>query len=110
MKKKTPNGEVFGLTNDVNPPQDILNKLKEFGMTSFKKLSCSYKYCVIATGEFDVYVDKVRAREWDDAAGQAIAEHAGAIVTNLDGEYFEYGKEDYINPTILIRRSKDLSV
>ncbi len=109
-EKKTPTGEVFGLTNDVNPPQDILNKLKEFGMTSFKKLSCSYKYCVIATGEFDVYVDKVRAREWDDAAGQAIAEHAGAIVTNLDGEYFEYGKEDYINPTILIRRSKDLNV
>ena len=109
-KKKTPEGEIVGLSNHTNPPEDILNKLKEFGITSFKKLSCSYKYCVIAAGEFDVYADKVRAREWDDAAGQAIAEHAGAIVTNLDGEYFEYGKEDYINPTILIRRSKNLNV
>ena len=46
----------------------------------------------------------------DDAAGQAIAEHAGAIVTNLDGKLFKYGKEDYRNPTILIRRSKKLNV
>ncbi len=109
-KKKTPSGKVVGLTNNTSPPEDILNKLKEFGMTSFKKLSCSYKYCVIAAGEFDIYADKIRAREWDDAAGQAIAEHAGALVTNLDGKSFEYGKEDYRNPTILIRRSKNLNV
>ena len=108
-KKKTPNKEVVALVNDIKPAEDILNKLKEFGMTSFKKLSSSYKYCVIAAGEFDIYADKVRAREWDDAAGQAIAEHAGAIVTTLDGELFEYGKEDYRNPTILIRRNKKLN-
>ena len=107
-QKKTPVREVHALTNDSRPPQDILDKLKEFGMTSYKKLSCSYKYCVIATGEFDLYADKVRANEWDDAAGQAIAESAGAIVTSLNGEKFVYGKEDYKNPTILIRRSKNL--
>ena len=56
------------------------------------------------------YADKVRANEWDDAAGQAIAEHAGAIVTTLDEELFKYGKKDYKNPTILIRRSKNLNV
>ena len=78
-------------------------------MTSFKKLSCSYKYCVIATGEFDIYADKVQANEWDDAAGHAIAEHAGAIVTNLDEDLFQYGKTDYKNPTILIRRSTNLN-
>tara|TARA_Y100001970_G_C13546312_1_gene514707 strand:- start:147 stop:512 length:366 start_codon:yes stop_codon:yes gene_type:complete len=108
-KKKTPNKEIIALTNNINPPEDILNKLKKFGATSFKKLSCSYKYCVIANGEFDIYADKVRANEWDDAAGQAIAEHAGAIVTTLDEKLFEYGKEDYKNPTILIRRSKNLN-
>ena len=108
-KKKTPNKEVLALTNHINPPEIILKKLKEFGMTSFKKLSSSYKYCVIAAGEFDIYADKVRANEWDDAAGHAIAEHAGAIVTTLDNESFKYGKEDYKNPTILIRRSKTLN-
>ena len=44
-------------------------------------MKSSLKFCVIATGEFDIYADKVRANEWDDAAGQAIAESAGAIVT-----------------------------
>jgi len=109
-KKKTPNGKVIALTNHAEPPELILKKLKEFGVTSFRKLSSSYKYCVIATGEYDIYVDKVRAKEWDDAAGHAIAENAGAIVTSLDNKSFKYGKEDYKNPTILIRRSKNLNV
>ena len=109
-KKKNPNGKIIALTNHEKPPEIILNKLKEFGVTSFRKLSTSYKYCVIATGEYDLYADKVRANEWDDAAGHAIAENAGAIVTSLDNESFKYGKEDYKNPTILIKRNKNLNV
>ena len=108
-KKRTAEGKIIALTNHVKPPEVILNKLKEFGVTSFRKLSSSYKYCIIATGEYDLYADKVKAMEWDDAAGHAIAESAGAIVTSLDNETFKYGKEDYKNPTILIRRSQDLN-
>ena len=108
-KKRTPKGEILALTNHNKPPEIILNKLKEFGATSFRKLSSSYKYCLIANGDYDLYLDKVRAKEWDDAAGQAIAEGAGAIVTNLDNEFFEYGKEDYRNPTILIKRNLNLN-
>ncbi len=108
-KKKNPKGKVVALTNHSKPPEIILNKLKEFGVTSFRKLSSSYKYCVIAAGEYDLYVDKVRAKEWDDAAGHAIAESAGAIVTSLDNQSFKYGKGDYNNPTILIRRSENLN-
>ena len=108
--KKTTKNKIFALTNRENPSGDILNKLNEFGVNSFLKISSSYKYCLIANGEYDLYVDKVRANEWDDAAGHAIAEHAGAIVTNMEGQSFRYGKEDYKNPTILIRRGKDLNV
>ena len=108
--KKTPKNKIFALTNRVKPSGDILNKLNEFGVNSFLKISSSYKYCLIANGEYDLYVDKVRANEWDDAAGHAIAEHAGAIVTNMEGQFFKYGKEDYKNPTILIRRGIDLNV
>ena len=97
------------MTNHTDPPEIILEKLKNYGMTSFRKLSSSYKYCVIANGEFDIYADKVRANEWDDAAGHAIAEHAGALVTDLENNYFSYGREDYKNPTILIRRSENLN-
>ena len=108
--KKTTKNKVFGLTNRVKPVGDVLNKLNEFGTNSFLKISSSYKYCLIANGEYDLYVDKIRANEWDDAAGHAIAEHAGAIVTDMEGQSFKYGKEDYKNPTILIRRGKDLNV
>ena len=108
-KKKTSVNEIFALTNHINPPEIILKKLKDCGMTSFKKLSSSYKYCVIANGEYDLYADKVQAMEWDDAAGHAIAEHAGAIVTDLEGNNFSYGRENYKNPTILIRRSINLN-
>ena len=73
-------------------------------------MASSYKFCVIAKGDFDIYAAKERACEWDYAAGHAVAENAGAIISTLDGELFSYGKEDYKNPSLLIRRSKDLNV
>ena len=108
-EKKTAKGEILALTSDHKPPKIILDKLKEFKATSFRKLSSSYKYCVIATGEYDLYIDEIKANEWDDAAGHAIAEHAGAIVTSMENEKFVYGKENYKNPTILIKRSNNLN-
>ena len=68
----------------------------------------SYKFCVIATGEFDLYAAKSRAYEWDIAAGHAIAKHAGGIVTTLDEKEFKYGKADYKNLSLLVRRSENL--
>jgi len=73
------------------------------------KMASSYKFCVIANGEFDLYAAKERANEWDYAAGHAVAEHAGAIIKTLDGGTFDYGKEDYANPSILMRRAQNLN-
>ena len=78
-------------------------------MTSYKNMSSSYKFCVIATGEFDIYAARERAFEWDYAAGHAIVEHAGAIITTLDNKDFQYGKKDYKNLSLLIRRSNNLN-
>ena len=36
--------------------------------------------------EFDIYAARERAFEWDYAAGHAIVEHAGAVVTTLDNK------------------------
>ena len=87
-----------------------MDKLKEYKVSSITKVASSYKFCVIATSEYDIYAAKERANEWDYAAGHAVAQNAGAIIKTLDGKPFLYGKEDYKNPTILIRRSKDLNV
>ena len=92
-EKKTSKNKIFALTNRTKPSGDILKKLNEFGASSFLKISSSYKYCLIANGEYDLYVDKVRANEWDDAAGHAIAEHAGAIVTDMNVKSFRHGAD-----------------
>ena len=96
------------MSSSFKPSDVILNKLKEFNVNLIIKMSSSYKFCVIATGEFDIYAAQERANEWDYAAGHAIAQNAGAIIKTLDEKPFLYGKEDYRNPSLLIKRSEKL--
>ena len=108
-EKQQPKGEIVALSSVIKPSDIILNKLKEHKVTSIVKMASSYKFCVIATGEFDIYAARERANEWDYAAGHAIAQNAGAIIKTLDGKPFLYGKEDYKNPSLLIKRSENLN-
>ena len=48
-------------------------------------MKSSLKFCVIAAGEFDMYVAEPRACEWDIAAGHAILEHSGGKITDFNG-------------------------
>ena len=107
--KKTPKNEIIALSSVIKPSDLILNKLKEHGVTSIVKMASSYKFCVIASGEYDIYAAKERANEWDYAAGHAIAQNAGAIIKTLDEKPFLYGKEDYRNPSLLIKRAENLN-
>ena len=106
--KQQPKGQIVALSSVVKPSDIILNKLKEFNVNSIIKMASSYKFCVIATGEYDIYAARERANEWDYAAGHAVAQNAGAIIKTLDEKPFLYGKEDYKNPSLLIKRSEDL--
>jgi len=106
--KKTKLGEVHAVSNSSKPSDEVLKMYKKFNVKKFINMRSSYKFCVIATGEFDLYAAKSRAYEWDIAAGHAIAKHAGGIVTTLDEKEFKYGKEDYKNLTLLVRRSENL--
>ena len=107
--KTTPKGKIVALCSSTNPSEDIMNVLKKYNVTSVVKMASSYKFCVIAKGEYDIYAAKERANEWDYAAGHAVAEHAGAIIKTLNGRPFDYGKEDYANPSILMRRTQNLN-
>ena len=108
-KKLQPKGKVVAVSSVIKPSDIILNKLKEYKVNSIVKMASSCKFCVIATGEYDIYAARERAHEWDYAAGHAIAENAGAIITTLDKKPFLYGKEDYKNPSLLMLRSKNLN-
>ncbi len=108
-KKKQPKEKIVALSSVIKPSDMILNILKKHNVTSIVKMASSYKFCVIATGEFDIYAARERANEWDYAAGHAIAQNAGAIIKTLDGKPFVYGKEDYKNSSLLIKRSEKLN-
>ena len=107
--KKQPKGKVVALSSVLKPSDVILNKLKEFNVNSIVKMASSYKFCVIASGEYDIYAASERANEWDYAAGHAVAQNAGAIIKTLDEKPFLYGKEDYKNPSLLIKRAENLN-
>jgi len=71
-------------------------------------MKSSLKFCVIASGEFDFYAAEPRACEWDIAAGHAILEHAGGIITDFDGNKINYGKKEFKNPSLILKRGKIL--
>ena len=108
-KKQQPKNKIVALSSVIKPSDLILNKLKEHNVNSIVKMASSYKFCVIATGEYDIYAARERANEWDYAAGHAVAQNAGAIIKTLDDKPFLYGKEDYRNPSLLIKISENLN-
>tara|TARA_B100000965_G_scaffold245529_1_gene206054 strand:+ start:694 stop:1473 length:780 start_codon:yes stop_codon:yes gene_type:complete len=107
-KKKTTKGKIFAVSGAEKPSSLILDIMKKYKVETFTPMHSSYKFCVIATGEFDFYAAKERAYEWDYAAGHAIAENAGAIITTLDNQPFKYGKSDYKNLSLIIKRNEVL--
>ena len=81
---------------------------KQIGVTDFVRMKSSLKFCVIASGEFDGYVAEARAYEWDIAAGHAIIVGAGGVITDFGGNEILYGKEDFKNPSLILKRSNNL--
>jgi len=62
----------------------------------------SLKFCVVAEGAADLYPRLGPTMEWDTAAGQFIAEEAGAIVTDLRGQRLRYNKPSLLNPEFIV--------
>ncbi len=57
----------------------------------------SLKFCYVAEGKADIYLRGGRTMEWDTAAGQCIAESAGAKVFSLSGSPLKYNKKSLLN-------------
>ena len=107
-KKKTPLNSVIMVSYSNKLKPEIEKIHKEIGVTEYVKMKSSLKFCVIATGEFDGYVAEPRACEWDIAAGHAILENAGGIIKDFEGNEITYGKKDFKNPSLIIKRSNKL--
>tara|TARA_Y100000590_G_scaffold396603_1_gene477433 strand:- start:249 stop:1022 length:774 start_codon:yes stop_codon:yes gene_type:complete len=106
--KQSKQNEVRAVTYSENLKPSIAELHKKYSVTEYKKMKSSLKFCVIAAGEFDLYVSEPRASEWDIAAGHAILKNAGGIITDHDGNEIVYGKKDFKNPSLILRRGINL--
>ena len=106
--KKIHSNEIIGLENSGGTPPEVLNIYKRYRVTKLLRMSSSLKFCILASGEADIYAAKARAFEWDIAAGHAILEHAGGSVTTHEEKKILYGKENFENLPIIAKRSKNL--
>jgi len=83
----------------------VEEKRKAFGDVEFISAGSSLKICLVAEGRADVYPRLGPTMEWDTAAGQAIAEYAGASVYQYDtSKPLIYNKEDLHNPWFIVQR------
>ena len=102
------NREKIALTNSSSPSKKIKNIIKKYKIKKFVSMRSSLKFCMIASSEFDLYSAKPRAKEWDYAAGHAIAESAGAIIRTFQNKKILYGKKGFKNPSLLVRRNSSV--
>ena len=75
---------------------DYINK---YAVKDMKSAGSSLKFCLVTTGEADLYPRLGRTMEWDTAAGHAVLAGAGGAVVRIDGlAPLTYGKADFANP------------
>lgn len=73
----------------------------QFPNAGFKSMGSSLKFCLIASGDADVYLRDVPTMEWDTAAAHAILLEAGGQIYTLEQKVLTYNKESLRNPSII---------
>jgi 3'(2'), 5'-bisphosphate nucleotidase len=98
---------IVGSRSHANPDLTKLveEKRREHGEVEFIAAGSSLKICMVAEGLADMYPRLGPTCEWDTAAGQAVAEMAGAkLLDYRTGEPLSYNRPDLINPWFVVRR------
>ena len=103
INKKKDSDEIKAVSYSNELKSEILKIHQKYKITAYQKMKSSLKFCVVATGEFDLYVAEPRACEWDIAAGHAIVEQAGGEVTDFQGNEILYGKVNFKNPSLVLK-------
>ncbi|MEI4233568.1 3'(2'),5'-bisphosphate nucleotidase CysQ [Roseovarius sp. D22-M7] len=74
----------------------------KYAVRDMTSAGSSLKFCLVATGEADLYPRLGRTMEWDTAAGHAVLAGAGGHVVRFDDHApLTYGKPGYENPFFL---------
>ena len=106
--KKTDKNNIKAVSYSNSLKPEIIEFHRKLGVKEFVKMKSSLKFCVIASGEYQVYVAEPRAHEWDIAAGHAILKNSGGVITDFYGKEILYGKDEFKNPSIILKSTSDL--
>ena len=73
--------------------------IAKYAVKDMRSAGSSLKFCLVATGEADLYPRVGRTMEWDTAAGHAVLTGAGGQVVRFDDlTPLRYGKPAFANP------------
>ncbi len=80
--------------------EQLLGEIGEaYGEVRRVPVGSALKFCMLATGEADLYPRLGLTSEWDTAAAHAVLEGAGGAVLRFDGEPLAYNtKDSLLNP------------
>ncbi|MGE4220118.1 MAG: 3'(2'),5'-bisphosphate nucleotidase CysQ [Alphaproteobacteria bacterium] len=82
-------------------PETIQRYLAGRPLADTRNAGSSVKFCLLASGEADLYPRFGPTMEWDTAAGHAVLNAAGGRVTTEDGAELRYAKPNFRNPNFI---------
>jgi 3'(2'), 5'-bisphosphate nucleotidase len=81
-----------------HPSPNMRDYLKGYTVADTVSIGSSLKFCLLASGEADLYPRLGTTMEWDTAAGHAVLLAAGGGVVTADAQPLLYGKPGFTNP------------
>lgn len=97
--KEPDNSALLIVASKSHRDQATEDYIGKYTVADSRSAGSSLKFCLVATGEADIYPRVGRTMEWDTAAGHAVLLGAGGDVVRFDDHTaLRYGKEDFANP------------
>jgi 3'(2'), 5'-bisphosphate nucleotidase len=93
------NGGLMVVASKSHRDQATDDYIAHYAVRDMTSAGSSLKFCLVATGEADLYPRLGRTMEWDTAAGDAVLRGAGGLVVRFDDHTpLAYGKPGWDNP------------
>jgi 3'(2'), 5'-bisphosphate nucleotidase len=93
------NGALMVVASKSHRDQATDDYIAKYSVRDMTSAGSSLKFCLVATGEADIYPRLGRTMEWDTAAGDAVLRGAGGVVVRFDDRtVLTYGKPGWDNP------------
>jgi 3'(2'), 5'-bisphosphate nucleotidase len=100
IRVSTPdNAALMVVASKSHRDQATDDYIAHYAVRDMTSAGSSLKFCLVATGEADLYPRLGRTMEWDTAAGDAVLRGAGGHVVRFDDHTpLAYGKPGWDNP------------